>query len=57
VVFNRAKLRDFHSSAYSSVEASSRDHHVQLENGTRVHVFERFGPLVQAVAQVTPAAA
>jgi polysaccharide biosynthesis transport protein len=57
VVFNRAKLRDFHSSAYSSVEASSRDRNVVLDTSARVHMFERFGPLVQAVAQVTPAAA
>ncbi len=57
-VFNRAKLGDFHGSAYTSSQASSPAADTfPVERAVVPGNFADFGPLVRAVSMGAPAAA
>ncbi|HVT79145.1 MAG TPA: CpsD/CapB family tyrosine-protein kinase, partial [Phycisphaerae bacterium] len=57
-VFNRAKLQDFHSSAYTSSYTSQPfAESISMERAGESSIFADFGPLVRAVSLGTPAAA
>jgi len=57
-VFNRAKLQDFHSSAYTSSYTSQPfSESISIERAGEPSVFSDFGPLVRAVSLGTPVAA
>jgi capsular exopolysaccharide synthesis family protein len=57
-VFNRAKLQDFHSSAYTSSHNSTPfTESLSIERTGESTAFADFGPLVRAVSMATPAAA
>ncbi len=56
-IFNRAKLQDFHTSAYTSSQTSAPYAEAAVERNVNIGVFADFGPLVRAVSLGIPAAA